>query len=439
MSGNATLNIVKYPSRGEVLSLLGRRRRVFEEVRHAVETVIEEIRAHGDRALEEFVARFEKFPVPIGKLRVSAEEFSAAQLDEEFESLIERFVERVKIFHSMQLENSRWMLTASGSVLGYLSIPLSSVGVYVPSGRAVYLSTLIMCVVPAQLAGVERIAIATPPDERGSVPALLLAVAKKLGIREVYKMGGAHAVAALALGTESVERVDKIVGPGNKYVAMAKKMLVDECGIDSVAGPSELLVIADESAPPKYVAADILSQAEHDEDALVALVTDSQELVDLTSRELAIMLKSLPEPNRARAAACLERNGFAFLVEDLRTAVELSNHVAPEHLEIVTREPFELLSSVRNAGSVFLGPLSSEPIGDYGIGPNHVLPTFSTARFSSGLGVWDFVKRVFVTHVSEAEIRRFGLDYAKLAKVEGLEAHALAVEARLEEIAKRWR
>lgn len=437
MERKSGVKLLVDPSDREIASLLGSRRRDFGDVETIVRQIVEDVRSEGDTALERYIARYEKCPIRLSHLRVSDEELENAPLDQELDGLLERFIRRLEAFHRLQLETPKWTVNENGSLLGYLTVPLDSVGVYVPGGKAVYVSTLVMCVVPALLAGVRRIVVVTPPDETGQASQLVLAACRKLGVREVYKMGGAHAVAALAYGTETVPRVDKIVGPGNKYVTMAKKLVSDDCGIDSIAGPSEVLVIADETAPARFIAWDLLSQAEHDEDAMAVLLTDSESLAASVVEHLETFLEALPEPNRSRARVSIAKNSFIAVVRNIDRASEIANIVAPEHLEIVTRNPYQLLAGVRNAGSVFVGPYSSEPIGDYGIGPNHVLPTFSTARFSSGLGVWDFVKRIFVTEVSKTEIASSGKDYVKLARLEGLEAHAMAVQSRLEELEGR--
>ncbi|ODN30005.1 histidinol dehydrogenase [Fervidobacterium thailandense] len=428
------MRIIKNPSVEEVSKLIENRKSDVAGTEELVKSIVENIRKNGDSALIEYVNKYEKCKLTIDDLKVSQEQINQAQVSEEFERLVDEFISRLESYHRLQLEADKWMLTDNGSLLGYMSVPLESVGIYVPSGKGVYFSTLLMCAVPAKIAGVKRIVIATPPNEYGSVSEMILYIAKRLGISEIYKMGGAHAVASLAYGTQTIKRVDKIVGPGNKYVALAKKLIIEDCGIDSIAGPSEVLIIADESANPRFLAWDLLSQAEHDEDAMSVLITTSEQIALAVQENIGRYLQKLAEPNRTRAKTSLEKNGYVLLVDDLSKAAKFSNLIAPEHLEIVTQEPYVLLKQIKNAGSVFLGNFSSEPIGDYGIGPNHVLPTFSTARFSSGLSVSDFVKKVFVTQVTSQELMRSGEQYVKLARLEGFEAHAMAVQIRLEEL-----
>lgn len=428
------MRMIKNPSLKDILKLIEGRKSDVAGTEELVKGIVEDIRKNGDSALLEYVNRYEKCKLTIDDLKVSQEQINQAQVDGEFKVLVDDFISRLESYHRLQLETDKWMLTENGSLLGYMNVPLESVGIYVPSGKGVYFSTLLMCAVPAKIAGVERIVIATPPNEYGSVSEMILYIAKRLGITEIYKMGGAHAVASLAYGTQTIRRVDKIVGPGNKYVALAKKFIVEDCGIDSIAGPSEVLIIADESANPQFLALDLMSQAEHDEDAMSVLITTSEQIALAVQENIERYLQKLDEPNRTRAKTSLEKNGYILLVNDLSKAVEFSNLIAPEHLEIVTQEPYVLLKQIKNAGSVFLGNFSSEPIGDYGIGPNHVLPTFSTARFSSGLSVSDFVKKMFITQVTSQELVRSGEQYVKLARLEGFEAHAMAVQIRLEEL-----
>lgn len=428
------MRMIKNPSLKDILKLIEGRKSDVAGTEELVKGIVEDIRKNGDSALLEYVNRYEKCKLTIDDLKVSQEQINQAQVDGEFKVLVDDFISRLESYHRLQLETDKWMLTENGSLLGYMNVPLEGVGIYVPSGKGVYFSTLLMCAVPAKIAGVERIVIATPPNEYGSVSEMILYIAKRLGISEIYKMGGAHAVASLAYGTQTIRRVDKIVGPGNKYVALAKKFIFEDCGIDSIAGPSEVLIIADESANPQFLAWDLMSQAEHDEDAMSVLITTSEQIALAVQGNIERYLQKLDEPNRTRAKTSLEKNGYILLVNDLSKAVEFSNLIAPEHLEIVTQEPYVLLKQIKNAGSVFLGNFSSEPIGDYGIGPNHVLPTFSTARFSSGLSVSDFVKKMFITQVTSQELVRSGEQYVKLARLEGFEAHAMAVQIRLEEL-----
>lgn len=428
------MNVIRFPSPSQIFQIIESRRRNVSDIEEFVKSVIKNIQTNGDDALIEYINRYEKCKLTLDMLRVSDTEIEEVTVEPEFESIVDNFISRLERYHILQIEKNKWQLTENGSFLGYMNVPIDSIGIYVPSGKGVYFSTLLMCAIPAKIAGVNRIVIATPPDERGKIPKFITYIAKRIGISEIYKMGGAHAIAALAYGTKTVCKVDKIVGPGNKYVALAKKLIIQDCGIDSIAGPSEVLIISDETANPRFIACDMLSQAEHDEDAMCVLVTTSEKLATSVQENIQYYIQKLNSPNKERAIKSLETNGYIILVENLLQAVEISNNIAPEHLEIVTQEPYQLLKLIKNAGSVFLGNFSSEPIGDYGIGPNHVLPTFSTARFTSGLTVNDFLKKIFITQVSSEEILKTGSEYVKLARLEGFEAHAMAVQIRLEEL-----
>jgi len=423
-----------YPDDKQILEFIAKRKEDFSNVQMIVNEIVTTVKKHGNVALQEWINRFEKFPIEVENLQVRKDEFSNLELPRDFEKLLKNFIDRVWRFHEVQLERNKFIMGENGTFLGYKIEPIENVGIYVPGGKAPYFSSLVMCAVPAKIAGVKRIVVVTPPDKEGKISPFILKTCLELGIDEVYKMGGAQAIAALAYGTETIKRVDKIVGPGNAYVAMAKKTVYGDCGIDSIAGPSEVLIIADKSANASYVAADLLSQAEHDERAMCILVTDSEKFLNEVIEEVRNQIEKLPVENRKVAKISIENFGTAFLVENIERAVEISNLVAPEHLEIITMNPFELVEKVKSAGSIFLGPHSSEPIGDYGIGPNHVLPTSESARFSSGLSVSDFVKRIFLTSVSKKDLLIAGREFVELARFEGLEAHARAVERRLKEV-----
>jgi histidinol dehydrogenase len=426
------VRVLVEPRKGQILEILEERKRSFLNIEENVKLIVNDVRKNGQSALEKYIAMYERCPLKGEQITVSQEEFESVKVEREFEEVCERLIERLERFHSMQLEHSLWSLTEHGSFTAQLIRSIESVAIYVPSGKKVYFSTFLMCAVPAKIANVERIVVASPPDEEGKLSPYVLQLCRRLGVKEVYKMGGAHAIAALAYGTHLVKKVDKIVGPGNAYVSCAKKLVFGDCGIDSVAGPTELLIVADETADPKLTAIDMLAQAEHDEMAMSVLLTNDEDLLDKTLEELAKQLNELSEPNRSIAQASLARNGLSILTKDLNNAIEFVNLFAPEHLELIVRDPFSLLPKVNNAGSVFLGSWSAEAFGDYGIGPNHVLPTSTSSRFSSGLSVQDFLKRIFVTRVSEEEVLKEGRFYSTLARLEGFEAHARSIEVRME-------
>lgn len=426
------MKILIEPKREQVFQILEERKLSFSQIEQSVREIVEDVKNNGQTALEKYISMYEKCALKKEQIIVSKQELESVRVDEKFESTFERFIERVREFHSIQFERSIWRVNEHGSFTGCLVKPIESVAIYVPAGKKVYFSTLIMCAVPAKIAGVKRIAVTCPANENGEISPYVLYLCRRLEIEEIYKMGGAHAIAALAYGTEMVKKVDKIVGPGNVYVSCAKKLIFGDCGVDSIAGPTELLIIADGSTKARFVAADMLAQAEHDENAMACLITDDENFLDETLEELSKQLKELGEPNRSVARASLEKNGLAILVKDLEDAVLISNIFAPEHLQIMTKNPWSLLVKVQNAGSIFLGSNSTEAFGDYGVGPNHVLPTSSSSRFSSGLTVQDFLKKIFVTQISEKEIEWEATFYASLARLEGFEAHARSIEARLE-------
>lgn len=426
------MKILIEPAEQQLLEILEARRQDFANIEKTVREIVEDVKHNGQAALEKYIALYEKRALKDEQVLVSEEEVDAVKVEEEFKDLCEKFIEKLERFHAMQLQASMWSLTSHGSFVGCLLRPIESVAIYVPAGRRVYFTTLLMCAVPAKIAGVERIVVVCPPNEDGKISDRILYLCRRLNIREIYRIGGAHAIAALAYGTSIVKKVDKIVGPGNAYVSCAKKLVFGDCGIDSVAGPTELLIVADSTAKPAFVAADMLAQAEHDEMAMSVLVTDDENLLDGVLEELAKQLNSLGEPNRSVAKASLEKNGLAVLVRDLKDAIELVNLLAPEHLELFVKDHFSWLAKVKNAGSIFVGNSSAEAFGDYGVGPNHVLPTLRNARFASGLSVQDFLKKIFVTVVSEEEVREQGEYYAKLARFEGFEAHARSIEVRME-------
>ncbi|KEQ22066.1 histidinol dehydrogenase [Paenibacillus tyrfis] len=401
------------------------------EQNESVQRIIEEVRRDGDAALRKFAQQFDG--VKIEELRVTQEEIEAAyaRVDESFLAALREAAANVRRFHEKQMRNSWMDLQADGSILGQVIRPLRRVGLYVPGGKAAYPSSVLMNAIPAQVAGVPEIVMVTPPATAGveGINPHILVAAAEAGVREIYRVGGAQAVAALAYGTESIPAADKIVGPGNIYVALAKRSVFGAVDIDSIAGPSEIVVLADETADAAYVAADLLSQAEHDEMASAILVTPSRELAEAVRLEVDRQLSELPR--RDIAAQSIRDYGAILTVDSLEEGVRAVNRLAPEHLEIIVREPFDYLSRIENAGAIFLGPYSSEPVGDYFAGPNHVLPTNGTARFSSPLNVDDFLKKSSVIYYSKEALLRDGEKIVTLARHEGLDAHARAIEIRL--------
>ncbi|WHY91181.1 histidinol dehydrogenase [Neobacillus cucumis] len=394
-----------------------------------VKNILSDIRTRGDEALREFTEKFDR--VQLASFSVTEEEIAEAykSVDEDFVAIVREAAENIRSFHEKQLRPS-WMTTEeNGTILGQKITPLDSVGVYVPGGTAAYPSSVLMNVIPAKVAGVKRIVMVSPPDKEGKLPAAVLVAAKEAGVKEIYKVGGAQAIAALAYGTASIVAVDKITGPGNIFVALAKREVFGDVDIDMIAGPSEIAVLADETARAEEIAADLLSQAEHDPRACSVLVTPSQRLADEVSLEVEKQLALLPR--KEIAARSIADYGVIYVAANLDQAVETINVLAPEHLEIITENAMELLGKIRHAGAIFIGRYSSEPVGDYFAGPNHVLPTNGTARFSSPLNVDDFQKKSSVIVYSEKALRDNGAKIAAFARMEGLEAHARAVEMRL--------
>ncbi|WMT19755.1 histidinol dehydrogenase [Parageobacillus toebii] len=399
-----------------------------EEQRSKVLEIIADVRARGDEALKSYTEKFDG--VRLDSLRVTDEEIERAyqNVSAEVLRIIQEAAENIRDYHERQKRESWIMTKEDGTMLGQKITPLDAVGLYVPGGTAAYPSSVLMNVIPAQVAGVKRIVITSPPNKDGTLPAGVLVAANELGVKEIYKIGGAQAIAALAYGTETIRPVDKIFGPGNIYVALAKREVFGQVAIDMIAGPSEIVVLADETAKANEIAADLLSQAEHDERASAILVTPSMKLALAVAREVEKQLETLPR--KAIAAASLENYGAIYVTETLAEAVEVVNELAPEHLEVMTAEPMQLLGQIRHAGAIFLGRFSSEPVGDYFAGPNHVLPTNGTARFSSGLSVDEFVKKSSIIFYSEPALKQNAEKIAAFARLEGLEAHARAVEER---------
>ena len=399
-------------------------------VESIVADVIANVRKNGDRALKEYTKKFDK--ADLDSLEVTQDEIDEAfaQVDDKFIEIIRKAKENIGNFHKRQVKNSFVISEQDGVILGQKVIPIEKVGVYVPGGTAPLPSTVLMTVVPAVIAGVSQIVMATPPNSEGKVNPAILAAAKVAGVSRIFKIGGSQAVAALAYGTESIPAVDKIVGPGNAFVAEAKRQVFGIVDIDMIAGPSDICVVADGTNDPVVVAADMLSQAEHDKMAAAVLITDSRELAENVRDQIEIQLKKLPREEIARTS--VDDNGRIIIAESIDRAVEIANEVAPEHLEICVDNPFDYLGKVKNAGSVFLGKNCPEPLGDYFAGPNHTLPTNGTARFSSPLSVDDYVKKTQFTYYTREALAKVSEDVACFAEKEELAAHARSARVRFE-------
>ncbi|MBU1340337.1 MAG: histidinol dehydrogenase [Proteobacteria bacterium] len=398
-----------------------------------VEAYIEDVKTRGDQALVEYTNKFDSPVVTVDALKVTPKEFDTAlkKVDASFLKTLDRSVNQLEYFHSKQKENS-WIDTPrNGVMVGQLVKPVSAAGVYAPGakgGKTPLVSSVLMGGIPAKIAGVPSINLMTPPMENGQINPHILAAAQRIGITSVFKAGSAWAIAALAYGTRTVPKVDVIVGPGNIYVTLAKKIVAGIVGIDMIAGPSEILIIADKDANPEFLAADLLSQAEHDVMASSILVTDSKTLAEKTAAALENQIEKLPRKDIARQS--IDRFGAIMVVPDIETGIELSNRLAPEHLELIVKDPFDYIDRIQNAGALFLGAYTPEPMGDYIAGPNHVLPTAGTARFSSALGVEHFTKKTSLIHYSKAAFEKEADDVIRLAETEGLGAHANSVKIR---------
>ncbi|MCI8976378.1 MAG: histidinol dehydrogenase [Lachnospiraceae bacterium] len=417
---------------GLIRNLLKRSPDSYGEYEETVNGIIKEIREKGDKALFGYTQKFDRCEITAETVRVTKEEIKEAYelADPELVAVMKKSAANITEFHSHQLRNSWIVPKEDGTILGQRITPVAVSGVYVPGGKAAYPSSVLMNVLPAKVAGVPRIIMTTPPGADGKVNPGTLVAADIAGVDEIYKAGGAQAIAAMAFGTESIPRVDKITGPGNIFVALAKKACFGFVSIDSVAGPSEILVLADETANPRYVAADLLSQAEHDELASAILITTSRELAEKVSDEAARFTQQLSRKEIIEKS--LENYGYILLAETMDEAVSAANEIASEHLEILTANPFETMTKIKNAGAIFLGEYSSEPLGDYFAGPNHILPTNGTARFFSPLNVDDFLKKTSIISYSEDALSRVHKDIELFAEKEGLTAHANSVKVRFE-------
>lgn len=420
-------------TRANILNdLLKRSPNHYGQYEAIVSGIIENVKANGDKALFQYTQEFDHFDLTAENIRVTKEETEEAyrSVDPAFIDVLKKAAENIRSFHAKQLRNSWFDAREDGTILGMKFTPIARAGVYVPGGKAAYPSSLLMNVIPAKVAGVGNIMITTPPGADGKVNAGTLVAADIAGVDTIYKAGGAQAIAAMAFGTESIPKVDKITGPGNIFVALAKKAVYGYVSIDSIAGPSEILVLADETANPKYVAADLLSQAEHDELASAILITTSEALAQSVSDWIDIFTEKLERSAIIRKS--LERYGYILLADSMSEAVDAANEIASEHLEILTKNPFDIMTRIRNAGAIFLGEYSSEPLGDYYAGPNHILPTNGTAKFFSPLNVDDFIKKTSIISYSQEALRKVHEDIELFAESEGLTAHANSIKTRFE-------
>lgn len=413
-------------------NLLKRSPNSYGQYESAVNDILDDVRKNGDEALFRYTLQFDKADINVSNIVVTQEEINEAysQIDGALLDVIRKALVNIRDYHQKQKQYSWFDSKPDGTILGQKVSALSRVGVYVPGGKAAYPSSVLMNVMPAKVAGVEEIIMCTPPGKDGKIYPTTLVAAKEAGVDVIYKVGGAQAVAAMAYGTKSVPKVDKIVGPGNIYVALAKKAVFGYVSIDSVAGPSEIMVIADESANPRYVAADLLSQAEHDEMASAILVTTSNELAQKVSDEIDEFVKVLSR--KEIITKSLENYGYILVADSMDEAVEVANDIASEHLEIVTKDPFNIMTKIKNAGAIFLGEYSSEPLGDYFAGPNHVLPTNGTAKFFSPLSVDDFIKKSSIISYSREALEPIHKDIESFANAEHLTAHANSIKVRFE-------
>lgn len=413
-------------------NLLKRSPNSYGKFEASVAAILADVKEKGDEAVFDYTKRFDGADINVANIVVTKEEIDEAYslVDEQLVEVIRKALVNIREYHAKQKQYSWFDSTPNGTILGQKVTPLNRVGVYVPGGKAAYPSSVLMNIIPAKVAGVNQIIMTTPPGKDGRVNPGTLVAANEAGVDVIYKVGGAQAIAAMAYGTDSIRKVDKIVGPGNIYVALAKKAVYGHVSIDSIAGPSEILVIADETANPRYVAADLLSQAEHDEMASAILITTSEELADKVSKEIDSFVAELSRSEIISKS--LENYGYILIARDIDEAVETANETASEHLEIVTKDPFTVMTKIRNAGAIFLGEYSSEPLGDYFAGPNHVLPTNGTAKFFSPLGVDDFIKKSSIISYSREALEPIHEDIIKFANAERLTAHANSIKVRFE-------
>ena len=432
-----TVRLTKESTKDILENLLKRSPNNYGKFEAAVADILANVKEKGDEALFSYTKEFDKVEVTPETIRVTEEEIEEAYkaVDASLLEVIRKALVNIRSYHEKQRQNSWFTSTENGTMLGQKVTPLNRVGVYVPGGKAVYPSSVLMNIVPAKVAGVPHIVMTTPPGKDGKVNPSTLVAAKEAGADEIYKVGGAQAIGALAYGTASIPKVDKIVGPGNIYVALAKKAVYGHVSIDSIAGPREILVLADETANAHYVAADLLSQAEHDEMASAILITTSTELAQNVEKEIEGYLKVLSRKEIIEKS--LENFGYILIAEDMDEAIEAANEIASEHMEIVTKNAFEVMMKVRNAGAIFIGEYSSEPLGDYFAGPNHVLPTNGTAKFFSALSVDDFIKKSSIVYYSKSALQEIHKDIIQFASSEQLTAHANSIAVRFEEENKK--
>ena len=416
-----------------LFSLLKRSPNNYSQYEKTVADIIENVRNKKDEAVCSYTKQFDGFDLNSQNIRVTNEEIeeAIASMDAEFVAVMEKSAANIREYHEKQKRNSWFDAKEDGTILGQKVTPLEKVGIYVPGGKAAYPSSVLMNAIPAKVAGVNKIVMTTPCNREGKVNPGTLAAAKVAGVDEIYKVGGAQAIAALAFGTESIPKVDKITGPGNIFVALAKKSVYGHVSIDSIAGPSEILVLADETANPRYVAADLLSQAEHDELASAILITTSETLAEEVSKQVTDFVSQLDRKEIMQKS--LDNYGYILLADTMEDAIDAANEIASEHLEVLTKNPFEVMTKIRNAGAIFLGEYSSEPLGDYFAGPNHILPTNGTAKFFSPLSVDDFVKKSSIICYSKEALEKVHKDIELFAKKEGLTAHANSIAVRFED------
>ncbi len=412
--------------------LLKRSPNQYSSYEDTVNEILKNVREEGDKALFSYTKKFDKFDLTADNILVTRQEIDAAYqaLDDALIETIRKSAENIRVFHQKQLRNSWFDAKPDGTILGMKITPIERVGVYVPGGKAAYPSSVLMNVVPAKVAGVDEIIMTTPPGADGRINPGTLVAADIAGVNRIFKAGGAQAIAAMAFGTASIPKVDKITGPGNIFVALAKKAVYGYVSIDSIAGPSEIMVLADETANPRYVAADLLSQAEHDELASAILVTTSEALAEAVSKEVDGFVEVLER--REIIQKSLDNYGYILVAENMEDAIAAVNEVASEHLELLTRNPFETMTKIRNAGAIFLGEYASEPLGDYFAGPNHILPTNGTAKFFSPVNVDDFIKKTSIISYSREALRSVSEDIQRFARSEGLTAHANSIKVRFE-------
>lgn len=412
--------------------LLKRSPNNYGEYEETVREIIENVRNNKDQAVFEYTKKFDKFNLNASNIKVTPEEIKEAysKLDSSLIEIIKKSAENVRAYHAKQLRNSWFDSKPDGTILGLKFTAIAKAGVYVPGGKAAYPSSVIMNVIPAKVAGVEQIIMTTPCNEEGNVNPGTLVAADIAGVDAIYKVGGAQAIAALAFGTESIPKVDKVTGPGNIFVALAKKAVYGYVSIDSIAGPSEILVLADETANPRYIAADLLSQAEHDELASAILITPSQKLAEEVSKHVDIFVKELSRTEIMQKS--LDNYGYILIADSMDSAIDAANEIASEHLEILTKNPFDSMTKIKNAGAIFLGEYSSEPLGDYFAGPNHILPTNGTAKFFSPLNVDDFIKKTSIISYSREALEKVHKEIETFAESEGFTAHANSIKVRFE-------